>query len=98
LLSKELLSGCRETREVRNGYSFRFPGETSWYSKLARWITLEKLCCPFFTFNLSPAGQDGSVWLRITGPRGVKQLVKNYFRERSDQLIEINLSPYKRPE
>src|SRR5713101_3901839 len=98
LLSKELLSGCRETRAVRNGYSFRFLGETSLYLKVARWITLEKLCCPFFTFNLSLAGQDGSVWLRITGPRGVKQLLKNYFRQRSDQLIKINLSPYQRSE
>lgn len=98
LLSKELLSGCKEIREVRNGYSFRFLGETGWYLKVARWITLEKLCCPFLTFNLSLERQDGSAWLRITGPRGVKQLLKNYFREGTDRLIKINLTPYKRSE
>lgn len=98
LLSMELLSGCKEVRELRNGYSFTFPGEQGWYLKVARWITLERLCCPFFTFSLGLEPQGGPAWLRITGPRGAKQLLRNYFREETDQVIEISLAPQRHSE
>lgn len=70
---KAALLGVDETAE---GYRFRYPGSAAWVLRLAEFITLERLCCPFFTFALeaTPDEQEGS--LTIAGSPQAKALLK----------------------
>jgi hypothetical protein len=47
--------------------------------KIAEWVTLERLCCPFFNFELDVNQGDNSVWLKLTGREGVKQFIEADF-------------------
>lgn len=64
-----------EVVELPNGYAFRFPAQTDLLMTLAEFVTRERLCCPFFTFQIevNPAGE---LWLRLTGPAGTKLLIE----------------------
>jgi hypothetical protein len=48
-------------------------GSTELYLKLAEWVTLERLCCPFLTLAL--VTQAGSVRLELTGSQGVVEFL-----------------------
>ena len=72
--SKELFSQIQEFRELDDGYEFRFTSDA--IVKLAQFIALEKLCCPFLNFVLEVEGESGPVWLRLTGRDGVKAFIR----------------------
>jgi hypothetical protein len=75
----EEMSKCRqETYELPNGYAICYPAESSMIVKLAEFISLERLCCPFLNFELR-IESDGPVWLQFTGPEGVKEFLKETF-------------------
>jgi hypothetical protein len=59
-----------ETRELADGYAYRFAGE--YYPLVAEFITHERLCCPFLTFGLTVTPERGPVWLHLTAPGDVK--------------------------
>lgn len=70
---KAALLGVDETAE---GYRFRFPGSAEWILHLAEFITLERLCCPFFTFSLKATPDEQESCLTITGNPQAKALLK----------------------
>jgi len=70
-LVRELFANFQATEELPNGYRFTLPAKSEWYLKLAEWVTLERLCCPFLTFEQG-FSNDGKVWLRLTGDDKVK--------------------------
>ena len=74
--SKQLFSRIQEFRELENGYEFRLPGAADVILKLAQFISLEKLCCPFLNFVVEVEQDDGPVWLRLTGRDGVKAFIR----------------------
>ena len=76
-LSQALLDGVQERRALADGYAFRFPAET--LVPAAEWVSLERRCCPFFSFVLEQARDQGPLWVRITGPEGVKAFMKEEF-------------------
>lgn len=78
-IRKALVSGVQEVKELTDGYAFRFEPETSWISLLSEFMSLERLCCPFFDFVLEVGNQEKPVWLRMTGGAGVKQFLKTQF-------------------
>lgn len=78
-LSKELRAAVKDTREVTDGYAFRFAGEGRTIAMLAEWISLERLCCPFFAFQLEIGSDSKPIWLRITGREGVKPFMRSEF-------------------
>ena len=78
-LSQKLHTGIKEVRELSDGYAFRLPGERQTIAMVAEWITLERLCCPFFTFQLEIGSDPNPIWLRITGREGVKQFMQSEF-------------------
>jgi hypothetical protein len=78
-LSKELHSAVKDIRELDNGYAFQFSGEAKTISMVAEWISLERLCCPFFTFQLEVASEGKPMWLRMTGREGVKDFMRTEF-------------------
>lgn len=61
--------------ELADGYRFRYPGSAEWVLRLAEFITLERLCCPFFTFALEVTPDESEACLTITGSPQAKALL-----------------------
>lgn len=77
-LTRTLLATVEETRELRGGYAFRLPSQA--LPTAAQWVMLEGKCCPFFTFELEVARNNGPLWLHVTGSPGVKEFMREEFR------------------
>ncbi|MCA1728106.1 MAG: hypothetical protein LC751_01440 [Actinobacteria bacterium] len=65
-----------EVRELENGYAFRHSSEASVLLALAEYVSLERLCCPFFDFAIEVGRGGGEVWLRMTGGDGAKGVLE----------------------
>jgi hypothetical protein len=76
---QELLGYVREAslerKELSAGYALRFPGDSDAVLKVAEFVTLERLCCPFLNFELLIEAEGGPVWLKVTGRSGVKEFL-----------------------
>jgi hypothetical protein len=60
--------------ELASGYEFQF--DAARLEDLARFVALERLCCPFLHFVIEFDGEREGVRLRITGPVGSKQVIE----------------------
>jgi hypothetical protein len=78
-LINEILSAKQETIELPNGYQVDFPYDRSLFLKIAEWISLEHLCCPFFSFKLQL--ETGILRLLITGNDQVKLFLRAWLAE-----------------
>jgi hypothetical protein len=76
ILVRDVFDSVRAIEELRDGYAFEFPAETSLYLRIAEWVTLERLCCPFLAFGLDLEHGAGSIRLKLTGPRGAKRFLR----------------------
>ena len=74
---EKLLAGNAETRELEDGYEFRFPGDSEWASKLLKLINAERQCCQFLKFELSFEPEQGPIWLRVRGSARVKAFLES---------------------
>ena len=74
LIRRLMTQAVEEIRESPNGLSFRFPA--SEYEALAEFMRRERLCCPFLTFALELAPEQGPLTLRLTGPEGVVPFIR----------------------
>ena len=68
-----------ETKELADGYAYRFPSGANWIAQLAQLITFERECCPFLRFNLRLEPANGPLWLELTGPEGTKSFLQSLF-------------------
>ncbi len=66
-----------EKKELEMGYAFKFNYNDSTIDELVSFIKTEKECCDFFTFNLSVGSEKNFAWLELTGPKGVKEFLKD---------------------
>ncbi len=71
-----LKTQVQETKELPNGYSFRFLATDTMSDKLRNFIKTEKECCEFFDFKLRETDDNKFVWLELTGPEGTKEFIK----------------------
>ena len=78
-LSREIFFGRLATEELDDGYVFVFPGEAGWGERLAGFVSFERECCPFFTFELLFEPEGGPILLRVRGPEGAKEFAKEEF-------------------
>jgi hypothetical protein len=78
-LVKRVRVAIRGRNEISNGYAFRLDSKTVTLPEAAEWIGMERLCCPFLTFQLSSAGDQADWVLTLTGPEGVKPLITAEF-------------------
>jgi hypothetical protein len=76
VLGPALVSLKKNVRELDDGYEFEFPGDPATLQILGEWTIQEHLCCPFFDIDLRLDREGGSLWLRLTGRKGVKEFVK----------------------
>lgn len=80
-MARALFAGCRRVSELEDGYAFEFPGSRDQVEALARFITTERDCCPFFTFELVFEPDRGPVRLRMRGPRGAREFIRENMDE-----------------
>src|ERR687894_914553 len=59
--TRALFAGCREVRELEDGYAFEFPGGDEQIEALTRFVVAERGCCRFFTFELTFEADRGPV-------------------------------------
>ncbi len=74
--SEEVFESVVDWQEVADGYTFQLPTQTDIIEKAGAFIARERLCCPFFTFNLEVTPNRGPVWLTMTGNEEVKSYIK----------------------
>ena len=72
---ESLFRSVESVRQLANGYSFQLRNESDVLLTAAQFIALERLCCPFFGFELEIERESGSVWLSLTGREGVKPFI-----------------------
>ena len=75
-LREEVWPRSLETRELANGYGFRFPFDPSLVQKIAELASLEHLCCPFLEIGLELGKGGGPVWVRLTGDKRVRRFLR----------------------
>jgi hypothetical protein len=81
---RQLLSAdFTEARELENGYAFRHSSDAGVLVALAEYVSLERLCCPFFDFAIEVGRDGGEVWLRMTGPEGAREVLEDAMGDRS---------------
>jgi hypothetical protein len=78
-LGPALRARKKNVRELRDGFEFEFPADTTSFELVSEWVKDERLCCPFFEIDLRVEREGGSLWLRLTGRDGVKQFIKADF-------------------
>ena len=80
---KEIIQKLNESRqsvkELNDGYAFRFKAESQLIQDAAEFIVYERLCCPFFDFELAVEQDSNRLWLRLRGQDGVKEFIRAEF-------------------
>jgi len=75
----ELIQVVQSVQEVENGYEFTLPNETEFISRIAEFISNERLCCPFLKFTLHVISNTEPVSLALTGPIGTQEFLRTEF-------------------
>ena len=68
-----------ETKELTDGYAFRFQAGQISINDLAAWVSWEQKCCPFFDFEIELQRDGGPLWLKLRGREGVKEFMRHEF-------------------
>src|SRR5262249_40247657 len=75
-LRDRIFSGTQTVKELSNGYAVGVPSTRENILAVAEFISLERVCCSFFHFDLEVGKTDQPLWLRITGGQGGKEFLK----------------------
>jgi len=75
-VTDSLFAAVQETRELENGFAFRFLNQPGQLVQIAEFIERESQCCPFLKFNLEVEPNSGQVWLHIDGETGTKKFLR----------------------
>jgi hypothetical protein len=62
-------------RELPSGYAFRLPNDSRTLLTTTEFVSVERLCCPFFGFTIEVEREGGAMWLSLTGRDGVKPFI-----------------------
>jgi hypothetical protein len=80
-LSPALRARKLSIRELRDGFEFEFPTDSTTFQLVSEWVAGERLCCPFFDIDMHVEREHGNLWLRLTGREGVKQFIRSDFAQ-----------------
>lgn len=73
VLTKQLFATKSDIQELPDGYAFGLAANSQTIKDAAEFITYERLCCPFLSFEMTVGGDKLS--LRLTGAEGVKEFL-----------------------
>ena len=76
-LAQKLRRAIQNRGELSNGYTYMLGAETIAPAEVAEWITMERLCCPFLTFQLEVG--DDAFRLTIWGPDPSRMILRDAF-------------------
>lgn len=93
VLLRDVFANVRAIEELPDGYAFELPGEASLYLRIAEWVTLERLCCPFLAFGLDLEHDAGPIRLRLTGAPDVKRLLRVLVETEDRGVAEAMVTP-----
>jgi hypothetical protein len=79
LTTTQLIQAVQSVQEVENGYELSFPNKTEFISKIADFISNERLCCPFLKFTLKVVSNSEPIFLSLTGPIGTQEFLRTEF-------------------
>src|SRR6266404_4341002 len=82
-LVKRLRVSVQDRNELTDGYAYKLDTKKITLPEVAEWITMERLCCPFLTFQLDVKG-NGDSQLTLRGPAGAKAILREEFPENSE--------------
>lgn len=74
-IGSNLFSHVERVEELADGFAYRLPVGEAWAAKALDFITAERHCCPFFTFELVFEPNDGPRWLRLRGSDEIKAFI-----------------------
>ncbi len=74
----------QSVKELGDGYAFRFKAESQLILEAAEFIVYERLCCPFFDFELAIEQDSNRLWLRLRGQEGIKEFIRSEFKISED--------------
>src|SRR6266576_92522 len=67
-LIKRLRIAVQDRSELSDGYVYKLDTKRITLPEVAEWITMERLCCPFLTFQLDVQGNRDDSRLTLRGP------------------------------
>ena len=76
-----VLQEAQEVQELGNGHAFRFANQPGILMAIANLVENERLCCPFYRFEIEVTPNGGPLWLRMTGGEGVKEFEQAIFHD-----------------
>jgi hypothetical protein len=74
--AKFVFAAVTDVRELPNGYAFHLPNNSEMLRKVGDFISLERLCCPFFGFTLEVEREGGKRKGTRTNPAEVERLLR----------------------
>ncbi|MBS1827295.1 MAG: hypothetical protein JST93_18405 [Acidobacteria bacterium] len=74
-LVRRIRAAMTHRDELPNGYAYPLHPSAIPMPEAAEWITMETLCCPFLTLQLTVSGHQQHYVLTLTGPDGIKPLL-----------------------
>jgi len=75
-LQLELQPLVQERQVLPDGVALRFAAAERTLARVAEFIALERLCCPFIHFEVDIAPDRGPLWVRMRGRPGVKEFLE----------------------
>lgn len=91
-LVPQLAASVSETRELPNGYAFKFSGK---FEAAGEWLDGVRRCCPTLDYQVEFQRQAGTAWLRVTGGAGAKEFIREEFRalfEKKSAALDAQLA------
>lgn len=79
---QRVFAAVQETQKLPAGYALRLPNDPDILQSAMSFISYERLCCPFFRFELAIEPDLGPIWLRLTGNTDVKPFLQGILPER----------------
>jgi hypothetical protein len=90
--SLTILRAATRSTELTDGYAFYYAYSSETFVSMARWITNESRCCPFFTFELvlEPIEAGYTICLRLRGSLEIKEFLKTGFLKQGIEIHKKN--------
>jgi hypothetical protein len=75
-LSFRLKAAIVDCLELADGYELSLDENSISFTDAAKWVDMERLCCPFLILELQLSGA-GNCLLKLRGPEGTKAIIKH---------------------
>jgi hypothetical protein len=73
--SDRMIAAISGSRELKDGYAFRFDSGKASLIDVAHWLDLWRRCCPFYEFHLDFQAANADIELSVEGRPGVKEFI-----------------------